>query len=224
MYGPLRDVLKDPATKVAEDDLPALKARADAQPKNYMSQMQYAAAAMQAQQVPEAKAAFEKAAALAPPAGGDTGPFGMLATIAAQAGDKETARRNLRHLLDYDHDNLPAARTLSTLAAEAGAAAETDFALTRIADLDPFDADAHTQLGRSELAKGRADRAIIEFSAALALTPPNLAEAHTDLGEAYLKAGRKDDAKKEAFIALEQAPTFARAQDLLLAALGKAGQ
>jgi tetratricopeptide (TPR) repeat protein len=223
-FGALRDALKDPATKVADDDLAALKARAEAQPKSYISQMQYGTAAMQAQQVAEAKAAFEKAAALAPAAGGDDGPFAMLATIAGQAGDKATARKYLRHVLDYQHDNLSAARTLAARSLEAGLGADIDFALTRIADLDPFDGDAHTQLGRRELAQGRADRAIIEFAAALALGPPNLADAHTDLGEAYLKVGPKDDAKREAFIALEQAPTFARAQDLLLAALGKAGQ
>ena len=223
-FGALRDALKDPTTKVADDDLAALMARAAAQPKSYISQMQYAAAAMQAQKVDEAKVAAERAAALAPEAGGDDGPFALLATIAAQAGDKATARKNLRHLLDYNHDSIASARTLATLAIEANVVADIDFALTRVADLDPFDGEAHTQLGRRELAQGRADRAIIEFASALALGPPNLAEAHTDLGEAYLKVGRKDDAKKEAFTALEQAPTFARAQDLLLAAMGKAGQ
>lgn len=221
-FGALRDALKDPATKVADDDLPALKARADAQPRSYIAQMAYGNAAMRAQQIAEAKAAFERAAAIAPQAGYDDGPFAMLATIAGQAGDKETARKDLRHVLDYSHENLSAARTLAILAIDAGAAADIDFALTRIADLDPFDGDAHTQLGRRELAAGRADRALTEFAAALALGPPNLAEAHTDLGEAYLKLGRKNDAKREAFIALDQAPTFARAQDLLLASLGKA--
>ena len=223
-FGALRDALRNPAPQVADDDLAGLKARAGALPGSYIAQTTYATAALQAQQTDEAKRAFERAAVLAPPVGGQDGPFAMLAQIAAQAGDKAAARRNLRHLLDYDHDSVSAARTLATLAAENGVVEDLDFALTRIADLDPFDADAHTQLGRRELAQSRTDRAIIEFQVALALGPTNQAEAHTDLGEAFLKAGRKDDAKREAFIALEQAPTFARAQNLLLAAIGKAGQ
>jgi tetratricopeptide (TPR) repeat protein len=223
-YGALRDALKNPTPQVAEDDLPGLKARAAALPGNYIAQTTYAMAALQAQQTDEAKKAFERAAALAPPAGGEDGPFAKLAEIAEQAGDKASARQNLRHLLDYDHDNVSAARTLATLAAESGAYPELDFSLTLIADLDPFDADAHSQLGRRQLAQNHVDRAIIEFQAALALGPANQVEAHTDLGEAFLKAGKREDAKKEAFIALEQAPTYARAQDLLLAALGKAGQ
>jgi len=62
---------------------------------------------------------------------------------------------------------------------------------------------------------------VTEFQAALALRPPNLAEAHTDLGEALLALGRREDARKEALLALQDAPSFARAQDLLLAASGK---
>jgi tetratricopeptide (TPR) repeat protein len=69
--------------------------------------------------------------------------------------------------------------------------------------------------------KGTYAPALIEFQAALALGPPNLAEAHTDVGETYFKLGRKDEAKKEIILALEQAPTYARAQDILLAILGR---
>lgn len=223
-FGALRDALKNPVPQVAEDDLAGLKTRAGALQNSYLAQTTYATAALRAQQPAEAKRAFERAAVLAPPAGGADGPFTMLAEIATQSGDTAVARQNLRHLLDYDHDAVSAARALATLAADDGSVSDLDFALTRIADLDPFDADAHTELGRRELAQNRTARAIIEFQVALALGPSNQAEAHTDLGEAFLKAGRKDDAKREAFIALEQAPTFARAQDLLLAAMGKAGQ
>jgi Tfp pilus assembly protein PilF len=53
------------------------------------------------------------------------------------------------------------------------------------------------------------------------LGPDNLAEAHTDLGEAQLASGHRDEAKREALLALQEAPTYARAQDLLLAAIGK---
>ena len=58
-----------------------------------------------------------------------------------------------------------------------------------------------------------------ELQAVLALGPTNKAEAHADLAETYLGLNRKDEAKVEALKALEQAPTFARAQDLLLLAI-----
>jgi Tfp pilus assembly protein PilF len=43
-----------------------------------------------------------------------------------------------------------------------------------------------------------------------------VAAAHCDLGESYLLAGRKADAKKHVMAALEIAPLYDRAQDLLL--------
>jgi hypothetical protein len=55
----------------------------------------------------------------------------------------------------------------------------------------------------------------------LALGPANLAEAHTDLSDVLLRLGRKDEAKTQALAALKIAPSFARAQDLLLAAIGR---
>ncbi len=39
--------------------------------------------------------------------------------------------------------------------------------------------------------------------------------------EVLLKLDRREDAKAQALLALKQAPTFARAQDLLLAAMGR---
>jgi Tfp pilus assembly protein PilF len=54
------------------------------------------------------------------------------------------------------------------------------------------------------------------FRSALAGNPPDRAQAHVDLAEAYLAAGRRAQAKTETLSALEIAPSFERAQDLLL--------
>ena len=59
-----------------------------------------------------------------------------------------------------------------------------------------------------------------EFRAALQTGAPDKAAAHCDLGESYLLAGRKAEAKREALAALEIAPSFERAQELLLNAVG----
>jgi len=60
------------------------------------------------------------------------------------------------------------------------------------------------------------DDAIRNFRVALATRPLDRASAHADLAEALAEAGRRDEAKKQALAALEIAPTFTRAQDLLL--------
>jgi hypothetical protein len=59
-------------------------------------------------------------------------------------------------------------------------------------------------------------RAIRSFRVALAAGPADKAGAHTELAEAHFAAGQLGDAKREALAALEIAPSFERAQDLLL--------
>jgi tetratricopeptide (TPR) repeat protein len=61
-----------------------------------------------------------------------------------------------------------------------------------------------------------APAAIRSFRSAIATNPPDRASAHTDLAEAYVLAGRPGDAKVEVLAALEIAPSFDRALELLL--------
>ena len=61
------------------------------------------------------------------------------------------------------------------------------------------------------------------LKAALAIGPADKASAHCDLAEAYLLANRPAEAKVEALAALEIAPSFDRAQDLLLRSIKGSG-
>jgi Flp pilus assembly protein TadD len=198
-----------------------LRARAAAAPGNYISQISYGAALVKDGDTPAAKPVLERAAQLAPQARGDSSPHGLLAQIAIKQGDTTQARKELRALLAFDHANIDAARKLAALAATAGATDDQDFALRLVADLNPFDADTHGLLGRRELARGNRDAALVEFQVAVALGPVNPAEAHADVAEVLLSLERKDEAKREALLALMEAPTYARAQDLLLKAIGR---
>jgi tetratricopeptide (TPR) repeat protein len=218
-YAALRDAMKDPSTPAKDDNLAALKAAAGASPGSFIAQYSLGQALFRAGDYAAARAPLEKAADLAPPASGPASPRALLAQIAEKEGDTARARRELRALLTHDHTNVAAARQLASLSADAPE--DHDFALRLVADLDPFDAGVHGQLGRRLVAKSQFGEALVEFQAALALGPANVAEVHTDMAEALLKLGRRDDAKRSALSALKEAPTYARAQDLLLAAIGK---
>jgi tetratricopeptide (TPR) repeat protein len=220
-YGALSQAMRDPGREVKPDDLAGLEARAAAEPGNYRSQVSYGRALVRAKRLADAVAPLERAAALAPQALGDDSPRGLLAAIAETSGDLVRARQHLTELLKFDHTNVNAARKLAALAAKTNATAEETAALRMIADLDPFDADAHGLLGRRLLAAGSHAPAAIEFEAALALGPANRAEAHTDLAEALIGLGRKAEARSHVLQALKEAPTFARAQDLFLSISGR---
>jgi tetratricopeptide (TPR) repeat protein len=139
--------------------------------------------------------------------------------LAEQLGDSVRAIKEYRALLVHDHNAIDAARRLTELAAKTGDESVLAFANDRIVELDPFDAAGHTGLGRAAIRSRDASVAIREFKVALATGPADRATAHCDLAEGYLLAGRGADAKREALAALEIAPSFERAQDLLLRAI-----
>jgi cellulose synthase operon protein C len=200
----------------------AMKAAADANPKSFPVQMALGRALRKDGQIDEAMQAFERAAALVPTAAGRESPHAEMAAIALDKKDNARAIAELTALVGVDFNNIEAARKLVGLLRQDGA--EDPAKLTpvyqRIAAIDPFDPEAHTALGRFALQRNDADAASREFRAVIALGPVDRAAAYTDLAESYFKAGKRAEAKKQTLAALEIAPNYERAQDLLLKIVG----
>jgi len=148
-----------------------------------------------------------------------------MARLAEKLGDTTRAIAEYRLFLANDHTDVAAARQLATLAEKAGDEEASTLARERVVALDPFDAESHTGLGRIALKRKDATLALREFKAALVTGAADKASAHCDLADAYLLAAKPAEAKREALAALEIAPSFERAQDLLLKSVeGKSGQ
>src|SRR4029450_647442 len=88
--------------------------------------------------------------------------------------------------------------------------------IQRITGIDPLNAEAHAGLGRLAMERNEFEIAAREFRTVIALNPVDRAAAYTDLAESYFKSGKKAEAKKQTLAALEIAPTYERAQELLL--------
>jgi tetratricopeptide (TPR) repeat protein len=195
-----------------------LKTYAAEHPNSYTTQMSLGRALRGAQQFDEAVKAFERAAELVPNAPGANSPHGHLAGIALQRNDRTRAIAELTALMAVDAENVAAARQLATLFKQTGIddPAKTRPVYARIVAIDPFDMDAHSALGHLAMQANDGDTAAREFRAVIALGPVDRAAAHTDLAESLLKAGKKAESKKETLAALEIAPSYERAQALLL--------
>ena len=206
----------------APTDISALRSEAQLHPGNYEAQLAYGRA-LAAGGERSAFEPLEKAAALVPGAIGEESPHAVMARLAEQLGDAPRAIAEYRALLAQDHTAVDAARALAALAEKTKAQPILMQAYERIVAIDPFDPSAHSGLGRLALASNQPQTAIREFKAALAIGPTDKAAAHCDLGEAYLLANRAADAKAEALAALEIAPSFDRAQELLLRSIKGSG-
>jgi tetratricopeptide (TPR) repeat protein len=157
---------------------------------------------------------------LVPNAIGPESPHVLMATLAAKLKDQAREIKEWQAVLASDHTNVEAARKLLEVAQAAGDERATGLALDRIVALDPFDSSAHSASGRMALKRRDQAAAMREFRAALQTGAADKAAAHCDLGESYLLAGMKAEAKREALAALEIAPSYERAQELLLNAVG----
>jgi cellulose synthase operon protein C len=214
-YADLRRALKTPTIpeKATADQLKALAAD---NPGSFGVQMTLAQSLYEAGDMPAAIATLERASKLVPAANGQQNPNALIAAIATKQGDNARAIRALEAVVKVDSSDVEAARRLAGLVAPLGDEARTAAAYERVAGLDPFDAQAQSAVGRYALKQKDGARAVRALRAALAAGPADKATAHVDLAEAFLMVGQYGDAKRETLAALEIAPSFERAQDLLL--------
>ena len=214
-YAALRAALKTPSIP-DKPTVDQLKAIAGDNPGSFGVQMRLAQALQQAGDSAAAIEALERASRLIPAANGEANPNMHIARIAIEQGDTARAIRALETVLTVDSADVESARQLAALLKPLGDIGRTVAAYEIVAELDPFDVQAQAAVGRWALEERDAARALRAFRSAIAAEPADRATAHLDLGEAYLMAGQLAEAKREAVSALEIAPSFERAQDLLL--------
>ena len=204
---------------VAADDpkaIATLVAIADAHPGQYDLQLGVGRSLIARGGKEQARRILERAVPLVPQTMGDESALALLAGLAEERGDTDAALGQLDAVVKESHTAIDSARKLMTLGRQANQLTRARAGAERVLTLDPFDGAAHAEVGRAALAAGDIPAAIVALERGLTLRPADIVTQHTDLAEAYLRAGRPDDARKHAILALEQAPRFERAQELLL--------
>jgi tetratricopeptide (TPR) repeat protein len=219
-YGKIRAALKEPPEGVDLPRMPLeeLKAYAAKDQGSYIAQMALGVQLERAGDLDGAVEAFKKAQALVPIAIGDDSPQAMLADIAVRRQDHKGAIEALESQMAADFNNIEAPRQLAAIMREDGVtdAARLAPVYERIVAIDPFDADARSALGRMLMQQNKPAAAVREFKAVVAMNPVDQAAARTDLAESYFQSGNRVDARRQTLAALEVAPSYERAQDLLL--------
>lgn len=218
-FADVRRALRAPEGFRPDQPIEALRAAAAEHPGSYPVQVALGAALRESD--PDAAiAAFERAIALVPMITGPESPYMQIVEISLARGDKARAAQALEAMTRHDHTAIEAARQWVSLLDPDTDRDQLRIALERVVAIDPFDGPAHSTLGRLALDAGEAERATRHFRVALAASPVNRAAAHADLAEALLLAGDRDEARRQTLAALEIAPTYERAQQLLLRIAG----
>jgi tetratricopeptide (TPR) repeat protein len=171
---------------------------------------------MEAERFAEAITEAERARAVFPEYAAPNGPYRILHAAYVKTNNKDKAIEALRAqtlLNERDYEgNMLLAELLETQGDRAGAAE----ALERAIYIYPYDVKHHDRLAQHYTALKQFPKVVRERRALLALNPVNRADALYRLALAYSDAGQRDQARREVLRALEIAPNFAEAQDLLL--------
>ena len=190
------------------------KAKADA--GDFEAQLSAGLALFHASKRAEALPYFERAQALFPEFAGRESPHFYLAAIYKDQGRPLDAVRELQQLTAISDVHYRAQLELARLLEDQGDLAGAATSLSRALYISPFEPAVHERL--AALATRQGDRAgvVRARQSLVALDPVDRPEALYQLALALVEAGDAAAARREVLHALEIAPRFQRAQELLL--------
>ena len=193
-----------------------LEARARRQPEDFVAQLAMGQLLLEDGQVAEAVPFLERAKRLFPEFAGPASPYLLLARAHRERGDLAAAAIELRAVTALNAGHYRALLDLAEIEERLGNAAAAADALDRAMMVYPLEIAPHRRL--AELAEGANDwaRAVRERRAVLALRPVDRADALYRLARAYFGAAQLEEARRTVLQALEMAPEFEAAQNLLL--------
>jgi tetratricopeptide (TPR) repeat protein len=146
-------------------------------------------------------------------------PYKQLSEIYKQQGRLNDAITELQALTERHDSDFESMKQLAQWLNEAHRKGEACSVLQKAMYVHPFDLETHELLAEVAFKQKDLDLALREYQAVLALDPSDKATAHFNVAKVLLQMGKKPEAKKEALAALEIAPGFEPAQELLLKAI-----
>jgi tetratricopeptide (TPR) repeat protein len=209
-HGDLRALLAPAA------DVDALRVKVGELPGSFLFRLALGKALFQEERFDEAEEELREALRLFPEYGGGDSPYLYLARIHRNRGELERAAQALQQLGGLNESLYPVHAEEAELRIELGEKPEAARALEKVVEIAPFQVEPHGIL--AQLCEDLQDYggAVEERRALLALDPADKADAHYRLAVALAEAGELPEARSEVLQALELAPTFEEALELLL--------
>jgi cellulose synthase operon protein C len=158
----------------------------------------------------------ERARLLFPQYTGADNAYRIMHEAHTARGDSRRAMEALRLLVDRNETDYDAHLSLADALEAEGRKADAVAILERAMFISPYDPQVHVRMAALYGELGDHRKAVRERRAVLALDPVNRADALYRLALALYDAGERDDARRQVLRALEIAPNFTAAQELLL--------
>ena len=187
----------------------------------FVEAMKSAMEAMEQRQKDSTRVRLERAQALFPEYAGDDSPAWMLAQLAHDRGDTATALAQVSIVTGRNETAWEPNLLEADLRERRRDAAGAMTALSRMLWISPYDNSVHERLATLATARGDHALALRERRAIVANRPADVMNARYELARALAATGDVTAARRELLQVLEQAPSFEKAQALLLELRGK---
>lgn len=202
--------------ELAIRDLPSARDAVASAPGAFGPRMALATALFAEGQLDDAARHFETALELFPQYGGPQGPHWYLGQIREKQGRLGEAADHYRDLLRLNESHYEGRLALVGVLEELGREREAAEAMSAVPFVHPYELDDHAALAEMLEAQGDMAGAVVERQAVLALDPVDRANAYFLLARTLHRAGDAGRARSELLKALEIAPNYEEALDLLL--------
>ncbi|GJM14497.1 MAG: hypothetical protein DHS20C12_29000 [Pseudohongiella sp.] len=200
-----------------------MRTRIETQPRDFQAYLQLGIVLFKEENFEEAKLNLQIAYEMLPTYSGYPSPPLVLSQIYAAEGNREAELEQLRILLSISQHDYDSAMVLAEDALQSGDIEMADYYLGRALEVDPYKSDVHRLKAQYARATNDSALAVTEYEVLMKLDVTDPVEANTDLAEAYLENGQLDEARRSILSALETAPSYARAQKILLRAVDGEG-
>ena len=197
----------------------ALYQHIETSPRNFFAHLQLGLIFYADENLVGALDHLTRASELLPTYGGSPNPRQILAAIYEELEDVQAMTRELEALLHVHQYAYGACLKLAQVAHSGSDYDRAAYYLEKAIALNPYDQGVHRSLAAAAMQQLDYPTAIREYAVLLALDDTDPALANVNLAEAFLLHGNKLEAKRYALAALEIAPMFERAQNILLAAV-----
>jgi Tfp pilus assembly protein PilF len=196
-----------------------MSARIEANPKDFQAHLQMGIVLFKEEAFDEAKVYLETAYAMLPEYTGYPSPPLVLAQIYEKEGNEAARLEQLSLLLENQQHDYSSAITLAEAAFASDDLERAGYFIDRAIQVDPYRREVHDLRARLASLQNDTALAVLENEVIVTLEVDDPVEARTNLAEAYLNNGELELAKRNVLSALEIAPSYVRAQKVLLRAV-----
>lgn len=196
-----------------------MRQRVQDQPRDFQAHLQLGIVLFKEEAFDEAKVHLQIAHDILPDYSGYPSPSLVLSQIYEREGNQAARLEQLRIMLQNQQHDDDSTVLLATAALESGDLESARYYMDRALAITPYRLDVH-RIG-AEIARRQNDpqMAVRELEVLVDLDVNDPVEARTDLAEAYLANGQAPEARRNILNALEIAPSYLRAQQVLLQAV-----